>query len=214
MVGVAPDDDPGVDHCGAERGRGGGEPEAAAVLVGDPRAEDTRTWFVARGVPPNSTVARYWDDAGIDRSKVMISRFDYFGHSSSDAFFLQYGWKNAKGDPANVRGEAIITKDRLDQRLADAGAFAPGAVAHLWGCYLAADMAQVLRKYVSKVIAAEGRTDYEGLVGNPAALPAPADQGSWTVLAAADPDPAVPVSPSPSSRATAACRRSPHTSSR
>ncbi|GIG56046.1 hypothetical protein Lfu02_04180 [Longispora fulva] len=171
----------------------GGSEEDQPDLEGPGGGDYTRTWFVAFGVPPNSAAARYWDDAAIDRSKVKISRFDYFGHSSSDAFFLQYGWKNVKGDPTGVRGEAIITKDRLDERLADARAFAPGAVAHLWGCYLADDMAPVLRKYVSKVIAAEGRTDYEGLVGNPAALPVPADQGSWTVLAAADPDPAVPV---------------------
>ncbi len=54
----------------------------------------------------------------IDRHKVKIRRFDYFGHSGEAEFWPLYGWYNAKGELPNYRiGEFSIDGDMLKEAL-------------------------------------------------------------------------------------------------
>ncbi len=120
-----------------------------------------------------------WTAPHISRKQIKIKRLDYIGHSNRDAFFLKYGWANAKGDPNAPVGEVLLRTADLDATLngAPQPVFSPNATAHLWGCSLGLVMAPTLSNHVA-TIAASVLTDYEGLVLDRKAMPSPIGE-SW-----------------------------------
>lgn len=119
-----------------------------------------------------------WEaNPAVDRTRVRIKRFDYFGHSNLESFFLQYGLTNWKGREAE--GEITIHFSDLEPHLKKE-LFTPDSFAHLWGCSLGGDMAPMLTKFVKKVRACPGLTDYNVILdpGLPDAMPSPAKDSS------------------------------------
>jgi len=93
-------------------------------------------------------------NAGLDRSRIKISDFDYFGHSNKSCFFFDYN--NA------VRGMSIAWLDVRDLRKITENIFAPEATCKSWGCF----SGQLYSKWWTDRFAvpltgANGKTDYE-----------------------------------------------------
>jgi hypothetical protein len=127
-----------------------------------------------------------WMNApSVDRSRVKIKRFDYFGHSSprlspdddphpndDDGFWIQYGQDNNKGSLPSVE-QAIWSQD-LEPYLSKS-LFTNDSYAKLWGCLLGAFMAPMLSKYIDTVIACTGLTSFDHILEASANMPEPAD---------------------------------------
>lgn len=106
----------------------------------------------------------------VDRSRVKIRRFDYFGHSSYDAFFLSYGVSNAKGQTPT--SERWITSAEWETHL-QPDLFVPGASAKLWGCYLGVTMAPMLSQFFGNVVACESWTTFDSILNDGQRMPEP-----------------------------------------
>jgi hypothetical protein len=114
-----------------------------------------------------------WDKTpSVDRSKIKIVQFDYFGHATSDAFFLQYGTKNDKGKDA--KGEVLIEADELVTAIRGKDLFTKNALAQLWGCSLGLKMAPKLAEVIPIVFATEKLTAYDYILEE-GEMPAPND---------------------------------------
>jgi hypothetical protein len=133
--------------------------------------------FVAVQAPKYAE--RYWESIPkVDRGAVKVRRFDYFGHSDRDAFFLQYGLSNAKGELP--RGECSIATDQFLDAARGKDVFSPSARAQLWGCHLGLEMASALTSEIPLVCAAEEATTYEDILDLSEPMPRPA-KGGWKV---------------------------------
>jgi len=120
---------------------------------------------------------RNWEGVpSVNRSRVKIKRLDYFGHAGygrttdEDAFYLEYGWANKKGE--ETKGEVRISDPELEAHLSRR-LFAKDSYGKLWGCNLGDKMGPMLAKYLDKVVGCHGWTTFEHILdGN--SLPEPA----------------------------------------
>jgi hypothetical protein len=130
--------------------------------------------YLSEARPGNVHFGDWQQTPSVDRTRVKIKRFDYFGHSGQDqenALFLQYGWTNKKGELA--AGEDVINVSELQPHLSRAN-LAPGSFAKLWGCHATATMAPMLATFFDTVEACSEFVDYTGiLVGDQ--MPVPRD---------------------------------------
>lgn len=125
-----------------------------------------------------------WDAApNVDRKKVKVERFDYFGHAHASGFILQYGWLNQKGElPGfDVEADLAATESWFDHHPTSAT-----AKAFLWGCHLGdADVEDAIapwwarQKHFLEVIAADSQTTYRDST-SVGAMPRPT--GSWVAF--------------------------------
>jgi hypothetical protein len=126
-----------------------------------------------------------WQKApSVDRSRVKIKRFDYFGHSSpldfhdddgvfhDDGFWIQYGQYNQKGQLATV--ERMIRASELETYLSKS-LFTKDSYAKLWGCYLGDHMAPMLAKYIDTVVACPKFTSFDSVLNGSDEMPKPGD---------------------------------------
>ncbi len=115
----------------------------------------------------------------INRKKVKIRRFDYFGHSGSSEFWPLYGWYNAKGELPNFRiGEFAIDGDMLKGALGR-HTVVRDSFAQLWGCNLGDEMAPKLKGTFKKVVACTGSTDFAKILDTDASMPEPSEGNKW-----------------------------------
>lgn len=138
---------------------------------------------------------KHWEKSpNVDRAKIKITRLDYFGHASSTAMVLEYGWANDKGE---LPGFDVKLEERHIKGWFERGRpTTQDAVAVLWGCHLGVDAAHSLGPWLAKegyfheVIAADSSTDFHEIVER-GAMPKPSSGGSWkTYLAPGAPRPA------------------------
>ena len=106
----------------------------------------------------------------IDRSKIKIKRFDYVGHSDEEAFYLQYGWSNAKGTLPwdDVRFETAQLTAALPKKNLTTDAYA-----HLWGCHQGGKMGPALVGAFKEVTSCEASTFFDHILDNDSAMPCP-----------------------------------------
>jgi hypothetical protein len=152
------------------------------TLDGDGNPSDGATW--SAWVPPYLLGTDTETNPAVDRSRVKIKQFHYFGHSGGDGtldyLYLRYGWDNRKGEyPA---GELYIPRDTLQETLSNAPEpiFSDQSLAKLWGCHLAKaapddSITRVLGNFATKSIGSNGYVDYAPVIdaGAPDAMPAP-----------------------------------------
>ena len=145
----------------------------------------------AATVPTPGAAAEWNVYPAVNRERVKISRFDYFGHSGEgdpgvNEIYLQYGWDNSKGDPDGIGGEIYFTTDELLDviELAPSPPFASDAKAQLWGCSLGLSMAQELTAHIPTVVATPELTDYASILDSPGSMPAPSNGAAWTTYTA------------------------------
>jgi len=135
------------------------------------------TWDV-HAMPLNFHPKDWNQTPSVDRTRVKIKRFDYFGHASgaadetTDAFFLQYGWSQGKGSTVPV-AEVLVSSDDLHAHL-PSSLFTKKALVKLWGCNLGWHMAPMFQDFAD-VEACEGWTSYDNILSTPDAMPEPAD---------------------------------------
>jgi hypothetical protein len=142
-------------------------------------------WYDFHGRTPKGTPTGPWNSLpNVDRKNFKIWRLDYFGHSNEAAFFLKYGWENAKGDPVEPHAEAMLSSGDMDAALSatPAKVFTPTAEAQLWGCSLALNMAGVLKKYISKITASDTLTTFDEVILDTSRMPQPVSGGLWKTL--------------------------------
>lgn len=102
----------------------------------------------------------------VNRRKVKIKRFDYFGHSFPESFEALFGWPNKQ-----ETWDYASTFARIPRSAMTANSFA-----HLWGCSLAQSMAWDLVRHFRKIRAAESLTTYKEIPRFPTSMPVP-DEG-------------------------------------
>jgi len=146
--------------------------------AGDMRRMSECTWGAYELRHPKYRY-RNWDPApSVNRSRVKIKRFDYFGHSgggrtaTEEAFWLQYGWTNAKGE--HSKRETFISTSDLEPHLSR-GIFAKDSFAQLWGCNLGRFMGPMFARYMDKVVACPGLTSFNDILKDGVSLPRPDD---------------------------------------
>ena len=115
----------------------------------------------------------------VDRRRVKISRFDYFGHSNAQVLALAYGLTNQKG--AIPSPSCVITTEEIVQAIRGKKVFAREAFAQLWGCGLGQYMAPALAKAAGlRVRACQGRTDFSKVLDlSRGGLPEPSEGAMW-----------------------------------
>lgn len=125
----------------------------------------------------------------VDRARVKIVRFDYFGHSNKSNLFLRYGWNVAKGDSDIPRADQAMemSADDFNAALGGKNAVDKHAQAKLWGCSLGLDFADKFAASFPAVEAADSLTTFEELFSAPDAMPHPVSGGAWKDFAAAVP---------------------------
>jgi hypothetical protein len=145
-----------------------------------------KKWLKKDAKPPN-----------VDRTKIKIRRFDYFGHSAPGEMFLEYGWfvtdpktnkpkRQEKGeapegdvfivvDSSGYTGDVAAIKSTLKKQH-----FAPHAFAQLWGCFLGDEMAPALSAFFDDVVACTDRTNFEHILDKDTNMPEPTTGASWT----------------------------------
>lgn len=156
-------------------------------MTEDPQSPGTvrlgATWTAY--IPPIFTEKNAVTNASVDRTRVKIKRFDYFGHSGGrraleDAFYLRWGWANAKGEVpwAEVYVPLTDLKEQLSQ--AATPIFSDDSFVKLWGCKLANQlledsMAHMLSGFASKTMGADDLVDYSSVINpqEPDAMPGP-----------------------------------------
>lgn len=137
---------------------------------------------------------KHWDKSPkVDRSKVKIARFDYFGHANRKSLGLEYGTINDKGEVPGF--DLSVGFEELEKWFT--GATSPDALAAFWGCNLGDDdeddnrdgtiaedeksIGQWLAKKAvfEETFAVDDLTDFENTT-NAGALPAPSSEdGKW-----------------------------------
>ncbi len=146
---------------------------------GRPASKDVH----GHALKPRYTCFRSWDGLpNVDRKHIRECRFDYFGHSSPDGLFIDYGWNNAKGEV--LTATIVLDADLL------AGAFvghvlSSDACACLWGCFLGAEnddgntfAGRLAKLFPRGVTASETLPSFDHILENKTALPAPV-RGDW-----------------------------------
>jgi hypothetical protein len=115
----------------------------------------------------------------INRSKIKIKRFDYIGHSDDEAFYLQYGWHNAKGvlPWEDVRFENAQLTAALPKKNLTTDAYA-----HLWGCHQGGGTGPALVGAFKEVTACEGSTFFDHILDSDSAMPVPEKGSDWKTL--------------------------------
>lgn len=115
----------------------------------------------------------------INRSKIKIKRFDYVGHSDEEAFYLLYGWSNAKGvlPGDDVRFETAQLTAALPKKNLTTDAYA-----HLWGCHQGGKMGPALVGAFKEVTACEESTFFNHILDNDSAMPVPEEGSDWKSL--------------------------------
>jgi len=130
---------------------------------------------------------KMWDPVpNVDRNRIKIVRFDYFGHASSDVLMLQWGWTNEKGhipdlDKSSGGEELAIYATDLGMYLRGQQ-LAKDAQAMLWGCNLGNEFApKAAPLFGGGVIASDTYTDFEKIIHNDTNMPEPVDGEPWKV---------------------------------
>ncbi len=166
-------------------------PRWDAAMVYSGRGEAYwKKWLKADAKPPQ-----------VNRKKIKINRFDYFGHSGTDAMFLRYGWSTMntttkkwklleKGDMPmwDVGIYADASKYTLppDMDIADFKSvlkkdyFTAHARSQLWGCFLGDTLAMDIAPFFDNVVACEKRTNFERILDNETNMPFPSGGEGWT----------------------------------
>ncbi|MBK9196495.1 MAG: hypothetical protein IPO17_16240 [Flavobacteriales bacterium] len=121
----------------------------------------------------------------MDRTKVKIARFDYFGHANDDSLFLKYAWDNAKGDANGARGEVVMTAADFNTALAGKNAIAKDGHATLWGCRLGNHFGKNLNSFPSTESTTDNTT-YEDLLKATTEMPKPTGGGTWHIVFSPD----------------------------
>jgi hypothetical protein len=102
-------------------------------------------------------------NAGLPRDQVKIADFEFFGHSNSRCFMLDYSNEVDSGS------KAWIHEDDLKQL--HRGLFTRDAFVKSWGCHTGESMSRYWKRATGKkMIGAIGKTDYSTLVV-PGAMP-------------------------------------------
>lgn len=108
-------------------------------------------------------------NGGLPRDQVKISDFEFFGHSNSRCFMLDYSNEIDSGS------KAWIHEDDLKQLRR--GLFTRDAFVKSWGCHTGESMSAYWKRATGKkMIGAIGKTDYSTLIV-PGAMPAV--NGRW-----------------------------------
>lgn len=106
---------------------------------------------------------------GLPRNQVKISGFEFFGHSNSRCFMLDYSNEIDSGSKAWLHEDDLKAIHR--------GIFAKKAFVKSWGCHTGESMSRYWRLATGKkMIGALGKTDYSTIVV-PGAMPAV--NGRW-----------------------------------
>lgn len=109
---------------------------------------------------------------GVDRSRLKIGGFDYFGHSNKYAFTLDYS--------GEVLGASKVFVHQDDLKQLNPGIFARNARCQSWGCHTAEAMSKVWRSATgTKLIGAVGKTDYAYCWQNGGSLPIVSPGARW-----------------------------------
>jgi hypothetical protein len=108
-------------------------------------------------------------NGGMDRSQVKISGFEFFGHSNSRCFMLDYSNEIDSGSKSWLHED--------DLRAIRRGIFTRKAFVKSWGCHTGESMSKFWRSATGKkMIGAIGKTDYSTIIV-PGAMPAV--NGRW-----------------------------------
>lgn len=109
---------------------------------------------------------------GVDRTKLKIGGFDYFGHSNKYCFTFDYS--------GEVLGAAKIFLFQDDLKLLNPGIFVPNARCQSWGCHTGEAMSKVWRSVTgTKLIGAYGKTDYSYCWRDGGSLPIVSPGARW-----------------------------------
>jgi len=108
-------------------------------------------------------------NAGMPRDQVKIAGFEYFGHSNSRCFMLDYSNEIDSGSKAWLH--------QADLKAIHRGIFARKTYVKSWGCHTGESMSRYWKLATGrKMIGAVGKTDYSTIVV-PGAMPAV--NGRW-----------------------------------
>jgi hypothetical protein len=116
---------------------------------------------------------------GVNRQKIKVKRFDYFGHAVAQGPVLYFGWGNRKGEHPFGPGFFELWDRTAGFPEPGSRAFARDASAWLWGCRLGRYYAPWLTSHFRDVTACEDLTDYSGILASPGAMPVPREGASW-----------------------------------
>ncbi len=128
----------------------------------------------------------------VNRAKIKVKRFDYFGHAGRTGFWMIFGWGNKKGEhPTDLKyGEFWRSGEGFPAR--GSKVFSRDASAWLWGCSLGGYYGPHLTDHFKKVTAAEVLTDFSGILSSPSAMPVPVRGEPWMEYDKKSPRPAPP----------------------
>lgn len=129
---------------------------------------------------------------GVNRQKIKVKRFDYFGHSGRTGFWTIFGWGNKKGENPRDLKHGEYWRSGEGFPAPGAKVFARDASAWLWGCSLGAYYAPRLTDHFKKVTASEALTDFSGILSSPSAMPVPVRGEPWKEYDKKSPRPAAP----------------------
>jgi hypothetical protein len=92
-------------------------------------------------------------NSGMDRRRVKIAGFEYFGHSNKYCFMFDYS--------STIYGVSSSWLHEVDLRRIRSSAFAPDAYCHSWGCHTGESMSAAWKRATGVwMVGAIGKTDY------------------------------------------------------
>jgi hypothetical protein len=93
---------------------------------------------------------------GMNRGRVKITGFEYYGHSNKFCFMFDYS--------SDIYGVSSAWLHEADLSKINAGAFAKGAYCQSWGCHTAESMSAAWKRATgTTMIGAYGKTDYSNM---------------------------------------------------
>jgi hypothetical protein len=141
-------------------------------------------WDAFGLIPAGGKTYPSWKPSpSVDRTKVKIKRFDYFGHSgpvagstTEDAFYISYGWQNKKGDLPGPDVSIVSTtfKGHLSPNL-----FTKDGFVMLWGCNLGQNMAPMMSPFAETVVACPNTTSFDHILDDEKKMPEPVPGANW-----------------------------------
>ncbi len=95
-------------------------------------------------------------NGGMNRWRVKISGFEYFGHSNMHSFMFDYS--------SDLYATSTCWLHEVDLKRINSSAFARNAHCQSWGCHSAESMSKFWKKHVGvPLIGANGKTDYSDM---------------------------------------------------
>lgn len=143
--------------------------------MGGPPLSDCGFDFAATR-PPSWAEAEWQKLPKVDRKTVKIKRFDYFGHSDGEGFYLKYGLTNDKGEVP--QSEVTVDNPEWKSKL-KRDVLTHDAVAQLWGCFQGSGTAEVFAKTFKEVVACADAVLYTNVIEG---MPKPDSGSSWTTF--------------------------------